>query len=133
VGKLLELPFGGIVLGLVGGGVVLAGLFQFYQAYTKRFLQDFHWSAMTTNERRWVTRAGQVGYSARGVVFPLVGIGFLKAALNHDPGKTRGTREALIEIAHSGYGSWLLGLVALGFLAFGSFMVASARYRVIPT
>jgi hypothetical protein len=133
VGKLLEQPFGAVILGLVGGGVVLAGVFQLYQAYTKRFLKDFRTGAMSSTEQRWITRAGQVGYSARGVVFPIVGFGFLKAALDHDPGQTRGMREALIEIASSGYGQWLLGLVAVGLVSFGLFMVASARYRAIPT
>jgi hypothetical protein len=88
---------------------------------------------MSQRERRWVTRAGQVGYSARGVVFPIVGWGLLRAALSHNPGETRDTRDALIEIAGSGYGQVLLGLVAVGLLAFGLFMVASARYRAIPT
>jgi uncharacterized protein DUF1206 len=133
VGKLLEQPFGAVLLALVGAGVVLAGLFQFYRAYTKKFLKDFRTGTMSATERRWITRAGQVGYSARGVVFPIVGIGFLKAALAHDPGETRGMREALLEIASSGYGQWLLGLVALGLIAFGLFMVASARYRAIST
>jgi uncharacterized protein DUF1206 len=133
VGKMLEQPFGGILLGLIGLGVIGAGLFQLYQAYTKRFLRNFKTNAMSPTERRWVTRAGQAGYGARGVVFPLVGIGMLQAAIDHDPGRTRGLREALLEIARSDHGQLLLGLVAVGLLAFGLFMVASARYRAIPT
>lgn len=133
VGKLLEQPFGAVLLGLVGAWVVGAGVVQFYQAYSKRFLEDFRYGAMSPTERRWITRAGQVGYSARGVVFPIVGWGLLRAALSHNPGETRDTRQALIEIASSGYGQLLLGLVAVGLLAFGLFMVASARYRTIPT
>jgi hypothetical protein len=133
VGKVLEQPFGAVLLGLVGAGVVAAGVVQFWQAYSKQFLQDFRTSAMSPTERRWITRAGQVGYSARGVVFPIVGWGLLRAALSHDPGATRDTRQALIEIASSSYGQLLLGLVAVGLLAFGLFMLASARYRAIPT
>lgn len=133
VGKLLEQPFGAVLLALVGGAVIVAGLVQFYKAYTKRFLEDFRTGAMSSTERRWITRAGQVGYSARGVVFPIIGVGLLKAALDNNPGETRGTRGALMEIASSGYGQVLLGLVAVGLLAFGLFMVASARYRAIAT
>ncbi|HTV18928.1 MAG TPA: DUF1206 domain-containing protein [Polyangiaceae bacterium] len=133
VGKVLEQPFGAVLLGLVGAGVVVVGVVQFYKAYTKKFLEDFRGNAMSPTVRRWITRAGQVGYSARGVVFPIVGWGLLRAALDNNPGETRDTRGALIEIASSGYGQVLLGLVAVGLLAFGSFMVASARYRAIPT
>jgi hypothetical protein len=133
VGKVLEQPFGAVLLGLIGACVVAAGVVQFYQAYSKQFLQDFRYGAMSPTERRWITRAGQVGYSARGVVFPIVGWGLLRAALSHNPGETRDTRQALIEISSSGSGQLLLGLVAVGLLAFGLFMVASARYRAIPT
>lgn len=133
VGKLLEQPFGAVLLALIGAAIIVAGLFQFYKAYTKKFLEDFRSGRLSPTERRWITRAGQVGYSARGVVFPIVGVGFVKAALDHDPGQTRGTREALGEIASSSSGQLLLGLVALGLLAFGLFLVASARYRTITT
>jgi len=133
VGTVLEQPFGGVALALIGLGVVGAGLFQLYQAYTKRFLRNFRTNSMSPTERRWVTRTGQAGYGARGVVFPIVGIGMLQAALQHDPGRSRGLRDALLEIARSSHGQLLLGLVAVGLLAFGLFMVASARYRAIPT
>jgi hypothetical protein len=133
VGKVLEQPFGAVLLGIVGACIVAAGIVQFHKAYTKGFLEDFRYGAMSPTERRWITRAGQVGYSARGVVFPIVGWGLLRAALERNPSETRDTREALIAIAGSGYGQLLLGLVAVGLLAFGLFMVASARYRAIPT
>jgi hypothetical protein len=133
VGALLEQPFGAVLLALIGAGIILTGLFQLYKAYTKKFLEDFRSGGLSPTERRWITRAGQVGYSARGVVFPIVGVGFVKAALDHDPGQSGGMREALVEIASSGHGQLLLGLVSVGLLAFGLFMVASARYRTIPT
>jgi hypothetical protein len=133
VGKLLEQPFGAVLLALIGAAIIVAGLVQLYKAYTKKFLEDFRTGQLSPTEHRWITRAGQVGYSARGVVFPIVGVGFVKAALDHDAGQTGGMREALAEIASSSAGQLLLGLVSVGLLAFGLFMVASARYRAIPT
>jgi hypothetical protein len=132
VTKLLAQPFGPALLGGIGIGILIAGVAQFYQAYSKKFLEMFRWHSMSPKERRWVTRAGQVGYAARGVVFPIIGVSLLRAALQRNPSETRGVREALLEIAHSAAGQILLGLVAVGFLAFGLFMVASARYRHIP-
>jgi hypothetical protein len=131
IGKLLVQPFGEVLVGIVGAGIVVAGLAQFYKVYSKSFLDEFSMHAMSVDEQRWITRMGQVGYSARGVVFPIIGVGFLRAAFERDPSETRGTREALLEIAHSSAGQILLALVAAGFLAFGAFMVASARYRNI--
>lgn len=131
VGELLQQPFGEAALGLAGVIIVLVGAFQFYEAYTKKFLHDFRLNKMSRDEQRWVTRAGQAGFVARGVVFPIVGLGLLRAALEHDASETRDTRAALIEIATSPGGQVALALVAIGLLAFGLFMVASARYRRI--
>lgn len=131
VGQILSKPFGSVLIGLVGAAIVSAGLAQFHQAYTKKFLENFRWQGMSPRQQRLVTLMGQVGYSARGVVFPIIGVGLVKAALDHDASETRGVREALLDIAHSGAGQLLLGVVAVGFLAFGSFLVASARHRQI--
>jgi hypothetical protein len=131
IGQILAQPFGAVLVGAAGVAIGIAALAQFHQAYTKKFLEKFRWHSMSAEERRWVTRMGQVGYGARGVVFSIIAFGLLRAALDRDPSQTRGTREALLEIAHSSAGQVLLGLVAVGFLAFGLFLVASARYRQI--
>jgi hypothetical protein len=131
VGELLQQPYGEIGLALVGAIIVVVGAFQLYEAYTKKFLQDFRLSKMSEDEQRWVTRAGQAGFVARGVVFPIVGVGLLRAALQRDASETRDTRAALVEIASSAGGQIALALVAVGLLAFALFMVASARYRRI--
>ena len=131
VGQILAQPFGGALVAAVGAGIVIAALVQFHRAYTKKFLDDFRWQAMSHDQRRWVARLGQAGYGAQAVVFSIIGAGLVRAALERDPGQTRGVREALLDIAHSSAGQVLLGVVALGFLAFGSFLIASARYRHI--
>lgn len=131
VGQILAQPFGAVLVGAVGVGIVIAALVQFYRAYTKKFLDDFRWQAMSHDQRRWVARLGQAGHGAQAVVFSIIGVGLVRAALERDPSRTRGVREALLAIAHSSSGQILLGVVALGFLAFGSFLIASARYRRI--
>lgn len=131
VGQILAQPFGAVLVAAVGAGIVIAALVQFHRAYTKRFLDDFRWQSMSHEQRRWVARLGQAGYGAQAVVFAIIGAGLVRAALDKDPSQTRGVREALLAIAHSSSGQILLGVVALGFLAFGTFLVASARYRHI--
>jgi len=131
VGELLQQPFGDVALGVVGAVIIAVGAFQFYEAYTKKFLEDFRLQKMSPDEQRWVTRAGQAGFVARGVVFPIVGVGLLRAALERDANETRDTRAALVEISSSAGGQIALALVAIGLLAFALFMIASARYRQI--
>lgn len=81
--------------------------------------------------RRWGTRAGVVGLLARGIVFGLIGIFAVKAALEYDPKEAIGLDGALQKLAAQSYGSVLLGVVAAGFLCYAIFCVAEARYRKV--
>jgi hypothetical protein len=129
VAKLMGEPFGVALTAVVGVGIVVAGMVQLYLAYSKKFLEHLSLRDLSGNVRRWITRLGQVGYGARGVVFPIIGIALVEAARRHDPSEAKDMRQALHDIATSGPGQALLGLVAAGFIAYGAFMLVSARYR----
>lgn len=129
VAQVMEQPFGVLAVGITGVVVVGAGLFQFYLVYTKKFLEPLRLGELSQQERAWVTRLGQVGHAARGIVFPIIGIALVEAASRHNPGATKGMGEALRDIASSSTGQAQLALVAAGFMAFGAFMLVSAKYR----
>lgn len=76
-----------------------------------------------------VRRLGQVGYVCRGVVFGLVGIFVIKAAVDHKPGQARGFDAALKSVAHAPLGQFLLMVAAAGLICFGAYCLAEARYR----
>jgi hypothetical protein len=65
------------------------------------------------------------------VAFGLIGIFLIQAARTYDPSKAVGLDGALARLAHQSYGSFLLGLVAAGLIAFGLFSITEARYRRI--
>jgi hypothetical protein len=67
------------------------------------------------------------------VVFLLVGAFFLQAAVQADPGEAGGLGEALKTLASQPFGPWLLGLVALGLVAYAAYQFLEARYRRIAT
>ena len=65
------------------------------------------------------------------VVFMLIGIFLVRAAVEYDPKKAVGLDGALATIDHASYGPYLLGVVATGLIAFGVYSLADARYRRI--
>jgi hypothetical protein len=65
------------------------------------------------------------------VVFGLIGIFLVKAAIDYNPNKAVGLDGALAKIVHASYGPFLLGLVAAGLIAFGVYSLSDARYRRI--
>lgn len=81
--------------------------------------------------RKWITGIGTFGHLARMVVLGLVGIFLIKAAVDYNPSKAIGLDGALAKLANHSYGSYLLGLVALGLVAFAIYSLSDARYRRI--
>jgi hypothetical protein len=66
------------------------------------------------------------GYLAKAVVFAIVGLLIGYAALNSDPCKAVGLDAALRTLAGHPFGPVLLGVIAMGFAAFGVYCFAAA-------
>ena len=72
-----------------------------------------------------------VGHVARMVVFGLVGVFLVKAAIDYEANEAIGLDGALAKLYDHSYGPWLLGIVAAGLIAFALFSLSDARYRRI--
>lgn len=127
--KLLDKPFGQFLVGLVGLVVIGLGCYQLYKGFKAKFREDLELGKLGPHENNWVTRLGQIGHIARGLVFGLIGLFLIVAALHHNPDEARGIDSTLATLAQQRFGPWLLGAVALGFVAYGLYMLAEARYR----
>ncbi len=127
--RLLKHP-GGVALVVLIGLIVLgvAGYF-FFEAVTAHFRKKLNLSGAHVGERRWVVPLGRVGYAALGVVNTIVGIFLIIAALRNNPGQAKGVGGALAEITQRPYGAFLLGIVAIGLIAYGAYTFVEARYR----
>lgn len=124
-------PAGTWLVGLAGAVLIGIGLYQGYKGISQDFLDDSKTEQMSPLVRTWITWIGIVGYLARMVVFALVGIFLIKAAIDYDPNKAVGLDGALAKIVHASYGPVLLGVVAAGLIAFGVYSLTDARYRRI--
>ncbi|MGH8893558.1 MAG: DUF1206 domain-containing protein [Actinomycetes bacterium] len=127
--KVLEWPggqgivvFAGLVVIAIAIGLTLRGL-------RTDFEKHLNTGQMSQSTFQAVRRLGQVGYVARGIVFFLVGIFVITAALDHEPGKAAGFDVALQSVANAPFGKFLLMAAALGLVCFGAYCVAEARYR----
>lgn len=123
---LMQQPFGRVLVALVGGGVIAVGLYQAHKGWTRKFLGD-----LQEHPASWVVTAGRVGYVARGVAFAVVGGLFVTAAWQSDPQEAQGLDGALQTMLEVPFGRVLLGVVALGFVAYGVYSFARARYADI--
>jgi hypothetical protein len=86
---------------------------------------------MSPSTKKWISRIAVVGHLARMVVFGLVGIFIIKAAIDYNPKKAVGLDGALAKLADNSYGPFVLGVVATGLVAFALYSLSDARYRRI--
>jgi hypothetical protein len=126
--KLLSVPLGQWLVGIIGLIGMVGGLGQIWQAVTADFKKDLKSDEMSANEMKWAVRAGRFGSAARGVTFAILGFFVLQAALRYDPQQAQGLDAALRTIAAQPYGPWLLAIVALGLVSFGIYSILCARW-----
>jgi hypothetical protein len=128
---ILGWPGGPLIVGAAGLVMIGVALYQAYKGITQKFLDDSKTEEMSPGTRKWIARLGTVGHLARAVVFGLIGVFLVKAAIEYDPKTAVGLDGALAKLANQPYGSVLLGIVAAGLIAFALYSLSDARYRKI--
>ena len=79
-------------------------------------------------------QGGRFGVASRAVVFGIVGVLLMVAGLQFEPSEAGTLDGALQALFRRPFGSWMLGVVALGLIAYGLLMLAMARYgRIAPS
>ena len=130
-GLLLQKP-GGVFLVILVGLIVLCIVgYLVWAAVRAKFTEMLDLSAVSSSARKFYVALGRCGYIALGVVFAIVGIFLIVAAIKHDPKDARGLDSALLELLNQPFGPFLLGVVALGLLAYGAYSFVEARYRKV--
>jgi uncharacterized protein DUF1206 len=125
----LAWPGGPVMVTIAGLVVIGVGVYQGYKGIARKFEEESQVERMSSGTRRAFTALGVTGHVARAVTFVLIGYGLIKAALDYSPRSAVGLDGALQKLAHASAGPILLGIVAVGFIAFALYSIADARYH----
>ena len=125
----LSWPAGTWLVGVAGAVVIGVGLWNLYRGLSRKFEDKWRTGEMGATARKWGGRVGTYGHVARAVVFGLIGVFVIRAALQYDPKEAIGLDGALQKLASAAYGPYLLGLTAAGLIAYGLYCLVDARYR----
>jgi hypothetical protein len=125
--KLMSLPAGRVLVGIVAAVIIGVAIGEIRRGIKKSFVNDLDMRDLPAGTQRWVTRLGQFGYIAKGVVFGIVGILIGVAAFQAQPQEAGGLDRALKTLAAQPFGTVALVVVAVGLAAFGVYCFAAAR------
>lgn len=126
--SIMAMPWGRWAIGIIGLVALAAGLYQIYLGFKAGFDKQFETYALTAKQIKLATDAGRFGTAARGVVLAVVGGLIVFAAYRANPSQPIGMDAALATLLHQPYGLWLLGIVAMGLIAFGCYSMLSALW-----
>lgn len=121
-------PFGKYLAAAIGIGFVIGGLVTIAKGWLRTYERFLSAEARGS---RPVTIASIYGLSARGVLFAIVGMFFIYAAINVAPQQAGSIGDALNWIRGLPFGGVLYALVALGLASFGAYNLILARYRIV--
>jgi hypothetical protein len=126
---LLQLPFGVPLVVIVGLVVLGVAFYLFAKAYNAKFQNTLNLATLRAQVKKALIFLGRLGYGALGVVFTIIGFFMIVAAVQFNSQKAKGLDTALSELLHLPFGPVLLGIVALGLIAYGVYSFVEARYR----
>jgi hypothetical protein len=129
--KLMSLPYGPWIVGILGVSVIGYGVRQLYRAWKAKLDDQLNLFSLGAGSHAWALRVSRFGIGARGAIFVLIGIFLVLAAYHSAPSEARGVGESLAALRDRPYGPWLLGIVALGLISYGIYEFIRARYRRI--
>jgi hypothetical protein len=129
--RLLEFPFGGVLVGLAGGAVAIYGISELVDSIRGKDDEKVDWGAIRSPWRATVRKISRFGVGVRGSLLATLGVFLVRAALTHDPGQAAGSRESMLHLVRLVEGRWFLALIAAGVLAYAVDQAVHARHRRI--
>jgi hypothetical protein len=124
-------PTGRILVGAVGLLIVACGIILVAEGARRKFMRYLRTAQMSARVRRVVRALGTTGTIARGVVFALVGVLVIDAAVTHKAAESRGIDKALLTLRDWPLGEFLMMAAALGLVIFGVYGLCEARWRKV--
>jgi hypothetical protein len=124
-----DLRGGHALVALAGAGLVIGAGYAVYRGLTKGFLRELDLSGASPQRARLVTRIGQVGWVALGLVYGTPGVLLVVAGTTYDPTAPTTLDAGLHAMAVEPYGGPLIVALALGLVAFGVYCFFDAWYR----
>ena len=125
---LLTQPYGATLMTLVGAVTIGAGIYYGWKAIAEKYKSHLR----RTRRSEKLDPVVKAGLIAHGAVVAIIGLFLIYAGQTSDPSQAGGMGMAFQAIREQAYGQILLGVTALGMIAFGVYCWIEAICRIVP-
>lgn len=127
--EVLNKPYGQWLIGL--GALVLTGvgIYQIYFGISEKYKKHVQQLNLHSSGSALLLRSGKIGYVSRGIVWLIIAYLAFRAALYNKSSEAGDTGKAFDFIESFSFGSYLLGALGIGLIAYGAFNFIRARYE----
>jgi len=129
----LSLPAGRLLMILIGLSLIGGGGFLFYRARRERFGEMLDRRELSLRARQAIALAARAGTAARGLIFIVCGLLVTRAGAANRADIVGDAGDALAFIGSTTIGPLLLLLTGAGFVAYGVYQLAKAKYQRIKS
>ncbi|QQX75904.1 MULTISPECIES: DUF1206 domain-containing protein [Aequorivita] len=124
--KVFESEYATAVALIIGLGLAGKALYELYNAYSGKFKKDVESAGIPQKAENLILPAGKVGHTSRGIVAGILGFLFLKTGFAGNANKL--SKTDAFGFIENEFGNIVMGLIALGVVAYGVFMIIKAKY-----
>lgn len=128
---LFAIPLGAVLVFIIGLSVIGVGFHECYAGISGKFQEHYRSWEIKGWHQALITILGALSFTARAVIFLLMGWFFISAAVDYDPNEAAGLDGALLALAQTSYGGIFLFATAVGLVAHGILAFYEAQYRRI--
>jgi hypothetical protein len=124
--SLLAIPGGVVIIGLIGVGVLVVGIYLLVKGLRRSFKKDLVVPGGAAGKA--TVALGIAGYVAKAIALGAVGVLFVFAAVNGNASQANGLDQGLKSLTDLPYGVVVLVVVGIGLIAYGIYSFVRARY-----
>ena len=128
-GELMNQPLGQVLVGIAALIFAAVGIYQIHYGFSEKYRKHVQDLSLHSQQASLLLKSGKVGYISRGIVWLVIGFLFFRAAIHSAANEAGSTAKAFHFIEGTPYGSYLLGALGLGLVAYGVFNFIRARYE----
>ena len=114
----------------VGLGMLGATLNEFYIAISGIFKKNIEYDKIPANYQKWVVACGRIGYTSRGITVGIAALLLMNTAYTNQD-ISSANKEAAFSFMQYAFGSFILGMIAIGFIIYSIYVFIEVRYRRI--